>query len=137
MLSRRLAGGWPAIWVNNAGLDGQSTYGHLVLLRDFVVSLRPTLAVFLVGVNDIGLEASNPYDTALVPDQTAWRTARVFLTSHLTTLQLLENLARMARARNAGFGHSQIDLTRLTLLEDDAAVDEATIRQYEPALRGI
>lgn len=136
VLARRLARGRPGLWVNNAGLDGQSTYGHLVLLRDFVVSLRPTLAVFLVGVNDVGLEASNPYDTALVPDQTTWRSARAFLTSHVETLQLAENLARMARAREAGFGHSQIDLTKLTLLEDDPAVDEATIRKFEPPLRG-
>src|SRR5882762_7515216 len=35
-MARRLQQSFPDIWVNNAGLDGQSTYGHLLLLRDFV-----------------------------------------------------------------------------------------------------
>jgi lysophospholipase L1-like esterase len=137
VLARRLARGWPGIWVNNAGLDGQSTYGHLILLRDFVVLLHPSVAVFLVGANDIGLDASNPYDAALVPAQTNWRSVRALLTNHLETFRLAENLARMARARESGFGHSQIDLTAITMLEDDPAVEEATLRKYEPPLRGF
>ncbi len=133
-LARRLARTWPGIWVNNAGLDGQSTYGHLILLRDFVVALHPSVAVFLIGVNDVGLEASNPYDTALTPTPSWLRTARGFVTAHLETAQVAENLARMARARDAGFGHSQIDLTTLTLLEDDDAVTAATIEKFAQPL---
>jgi len=135
-LARHLSREWPAIWVNNAGLDGQSTYGHLVLLRDFVVALHPAVAVFLVGANDVGLEASNPYDTALVPARSPWRAARLYLTDHLETLQVAQNLVRMARARNAGFGHSQIDLTKIALLEDNPEVEAATVGQYQPSLQG-
>jgi len=137
VLARRLAGSWPGIWVNNAGLDGQSTYGHLVLLRDFVLALHPSLAVFLVGANDIGLDASNPYDTALVPGRTPWRTTRVFLAEHLEIAQVAQNLVRLARAREAGFGHSQIDLTRLALLEDEPDQGAFTIRKFEPPLQGF
>src|SRR5438552_7656791 len=43
-LARRLASVRPDAWVNNAGLDGQSTYGHLTLLRSFVVALQPSMA---------------------------------------------------------------------------------------------
>jgi lysophospholipase L1-like esterase len=136
-VARRLAIGFPGIWVNNAGLDGQSTYGHLILLRDFVVALHPTVAIFLVGANDVGLDAGNPYDNALVPGRTPWRTARTFLVEHSEIAQLAQNLARMARAKEAGFGHSQIDLTKLVLLEDEPDLGAATIRTLEPPLHGF
>lgn len=39
------------IWINNAGLDGHSTYGHLVLVEDYLSRLKPDMILFLVGVN--------------------------------------------------------------------------------------
>lgn len=41
------------VWVNNAGLQGHSTYGHTVLLRDHVLKRQPDAVLFLVGVNDM------------------------------------------------------------------------------------
>ncbi len=41
-------------WINNAGLNGHSTFGHQMLLDDFVVPLKPKVALFLVGINDLG-----------------------------------------------------------------------------------
>src|SRR5689334_23246742 len=37
--ARRLAALRSDSWVNNAGLDGQSTFGHLILVRDVVSTL--------------------------------------------------------------------------------------------------
>lgn len=45
----------PDVWVNNAGLAGHSTIGHLVLLDSYVVPLHPRIVLFLTGFNDIGL----------------------------------------------------------------------------------
>jgi len=53
---------FPRIWHNNAGLDGHSTFGHLVLLHDLLLPLHPQMIVFLVGWNDIGITAGNYYD---------------------------------------------------------------------------
>ena len=66
----------PDAWINNAGLDGQSTYGHAVLLRDFVGPLHPQIALFLVGTNDIGLKGLNGFDTGLTPPRSVLRRAR-------------------------------------------------------------
>jgi lysophospholipase L1-like esterase len=41
-------------WINNAGLNGHSTFGHQMLLEDFIVPLKPKVALFLVGINDLG-----------------------------------------------------------------------------------
>ena len=45
------------LWVNNAGLDGHSTLGHGLLLEQIVIDLRPNVALFLVGINDLGASA--------------------------------------------------------------------------------
>jgi lysophospholipase L1-like esterase len=58
----------PDLWVNNAGFDGHSTFGHLVLLRSVLVSLRPTFMLVLAGINDIGMDGGKPGDEfALAP----------------------------------------------------------------------
>jgi lysophospholipase L1-like esterase len=136
VLSRRLARTWPDVWVNNAGLDGQSSYGHLILLRDFVVSLRPKVAVFLIGVNDIEREDLTTYDQSLAPNWTRWEKAGVFLEDHSELIGLCHNLLRMARSSNRGFGHSELDLTKLTRLEHDSKLTATTLAQQDvPARR--
>ena len=40
-LARLLARVFPNLWLNNAGLSGNSTFGHYVLLQDYLVKLRP------------------------------------------------------------------------------------------------
>ena len=70
-LARRLDGALPGVWVNNAGIDGQSTFGHRILLDSVVTRLRPTVAVFLVGANDVGLEQSNTFDLGTIPTRRA------------------------------------------------------------------
>lgn len=133
-MARRLQQSFPDIWVNNAGLDGQSTYGHLLLLRDFVDELHPRVAVFLIGVNDIGLDASNPYDASLSPPRSALRSAATFITDHVELAGLAQNLLRVARTHNAGFGHGQIDVTSLRRLEHDERNTAVTIGKYSAAL---
>jgi lysophospholipase L1-like esterase len=133
-MARRLERAFPDVWVNNAGLDGQSTYGHLILLRDFVEALQPRVAVFLIGVNDIGLDASNPYDTALTPPTSRVRSAAVFVRDHSELAGLAQNLFRAARAKEEGFGHGQIDLRTIPHLEHDEAVSQSTIAKFSAQL---
>ncbi len=124
----------PDVWVNNAGLDGQSTYGHLILLRDFVESLRPRVVVFLIGANDIGLAVPNPYDAALTPPSSPFRSAAIFVRDHSELAALAQNLFRVARAKDEGFGHGQIDLRTIRHLEHDPAIAQTTIDKFSAAL---
>ncbi len=134
VMARRLQPSFPDIWVNNAGLDGQSTYGHLILLREFVDDLHPTVAIFLIGANDLGLETDNPYDTALHPPHSALRSTASFLTDHSEVAGLAQNLLRVARTRSEGFGHGQIDVAALRRLEDDDRETAAAMRTYSAPL---
>jgi hypothetical protein len=62
ILAVKLKSKFNSVWLNNAGLDGHSTYGHIVLMEDYIIKLRPKIVLFLVGANDIGLETSRIYD---------------------------------------------------------------------------
>ncbi len=135
-LQRRLAATFPGVWVNNAGIDGQSTFGHLVLLRSVITRLRPKVAVFLAGANDVGLAERNTFDVGTIPTPSRFRTVQNAVVEHSEVANLLLNFARAARARDRGFGHSELDLTRVEdwALDDDQV--ERVIEQHRAHLAG-
>jgi lysophospholipase L1-like esterase len=109
----------------------------LVLLQNFVIALKPTIALFLVGANDVGLSASNGYDAALTPPHGIARRAAFFVVDHSEVASTTLNLVRAARAHRSGFGHSQIDLPTAPRLALDASVIDATIADHERYLEGF
>ena len=54
------------IWINNAGLDGHSTAGHLVLMRDYIALMKPDVVIFLIGLNDVGRTDLNQIELEIV-----------------------------------------------------------------------
>jgi lysophospholipase L1-like esterase len=50
------------LWLNNAGLSGNSTFGHYILMQDYLTRIRPKVVVFLVGINDVGLNSERDFD---------------------------------------------------------------------------
>ena len=54
LLGQNLSRQFNRVWVNNAGLDGATTYRHLILMEDYVAQLRPKVVLFLIGINDVG-----------------------------------------------------------------------------------
>jgi lysophospholipase L1-like esterase len=135
-VARRVLAIDPTAWINNAGLDGQSTNGHLVLLRNFIVALKPTLVVFLVGANDVGLDRSNGYDSALVAPATLARRVHTFVIDHSEVAAVAQNAYRAAWTHHRGFGHSEIDVTtvpRRTIADEEVVrvLEEHRVRYLE------
>ncbi len=62
LLAARLKSRFGRVWLNNAGLDGTSTYGHLVLMEDYLIKLRPQVVLFLVGANEIHTKDHTSHD---------------------------------------------------------------------------
>ena len=122
-LARRVAAVRPDAWINNAGLEGHSTFGHLVLLRDFVVSMRPSVAIFLIGTNDMSLASERPIDRALNPENlSAGHRALTFAADHSEIGAVAENLVRMARTHRAHLGDGELHLAETKTRDvDDAA----------------
>ncbi len=50
------------LWLNNAGLSGNSTFGHYILIQDYLVKLKPKVVIFLVGINDLGIRGERDFD---------------------------------------------------------------------------
>jgi lysophospholipase L1-like esterase len=87
VMAADLAATRPDVWVNNAGLAGHSTFGHLVLLRAQLAKLHPKVALFLAGINDVGMGEQEP------PDATPRRRWRA-LTTHSELAHTVLTLAR-------------------------------------------
>jgi lysophospholipase L1-like esterase len=117
-MTQRLKKHIPDLWVNNAGFDGCSTYGHIVLLRDYVINLKPDYALFLIGVNDRG-KASFEYESGFLadPGKAFWRTW--FEKSEI--LMIIDNIHKSYQARSVKLGHLLMETDYLAKTNVSAA----------------
>jgi lysophospholipase L1-like esterase len=92
-LAARLRPELRKVWVNNAGLDGHSTFGHLLLTRQALVPLRPKVSLYLVGLNDMFTDAPREFDRV---EQNPWAE----IANHSELAATLLNLYRWKRTRN-------------------------------------
>jgi hypothetical protein len=102
------------------------------------------VAVFLVGANDVALERPTTFDegTQLTPTGLRGLLNAAAARSEVVSLGL--NLARAARARERGLGHSEVDLSsaRTLVLDEDAVQREvskarASLPSYRNRLQEI
>lgn len=107
VLGKELKRDFKNVWINNAGLDGCSSRAHLVLLKDYIVELKPKVVIFLVGANDVWLQDANSYDDQ-IRLQNAGVFKKVLQKSEIYNLGL--NLSRYWEARTFKIAHSSINL---------------------------
>ncbi len=108
VLGLRLAAVLRDVWVNNAGLDGHSTFGHVQLVNQLLTSLRPKYALFLVGVNDVDRDELNVFDRSMLVAHQGWKQRLIQASDLLSTLQAI---VRTRRVKDLGLGHlTELDL---------------------------
>jgi lysophospholipase L1-like esterase len=129
VLGRKLSRDFPKVWVNNAGLDGATTYRHIILLEDYLVKLKPKLILFLVGINDVGagnLEEANRRKAAGLKYLPKW------IMNHSEVYSLGQNLYRYLVAQKRGLQHQEIDLKAEPTLERiPEKIRRETMLRYE------
>jgi lysophospholipase L1-like esterase len=108
VLGGLLASSFSNVWMNNAGLDGHSTYGHLLLVRQRITRLRPRVVLFLVGINDLGRTQMRPQDRALTDGEGVPWTVR--LARHSAVAATALNLRRGWEAQQVNLPYREIDL---------------------------
>ncbi|QEC42329.1 SGNH/GDSL hydrolase family protein [Pseudobacter ginsenosidimutans] len=97
LLEHKLDDSFQHVWLNNAGLDGHSTFGHQVLLQDYLVKIKPKVILFLTGVNDV--ESDRPSFHDQQNKRGAFSDLKHYLVNNSEVLSLLVNLARGWKAQ--------------------------------------
>ena len=135
-LGKNLEQSFKSVWVNNAGLDGHTTHGHLILLEDFITNLHPKVALFLVGVNDIARAAISDWDAENVKSGVQFGSVKAFiksLSAYSEVVSLFLNGYRSYTAYKAGLLHDQIDLTQRGYLDvPEAEQRESFLQNVRP-----
>jgi hypothetical protein len=134
LLGKKLEKSFPKFWINNAGFDGQSTVGHMVLMEDIIVNLKPKVVLFLVGANDQFLEESQRQDRYYL------RKTKSLLESLLVKSELyyyVINFYRYSRAQKMGMLHDPVDMTKLvsrdvTEKQADEFLNEHRMKYLKP-----
>ncbi|MGB9293148.1 MAG: SGNH/GDSL hydrolase family protein [Desulfobaccales bacterium] len=129
LVQEKLKTHFSKLWLNNAGLGGHSTFGHIILMQDFLIKIKPKLVLFLVGINDLGRsDISNS-------DRNLWgfgfqkfETALMVGANHSGVISTLLNLYRFYFPAYTKLSEiDEIDIRTLKPKEIAAAKEEAII----------
>lgn len=112
------------IWLNNAGLDGHSSFGHQVMLSDHLAQLKPKVILFLMGINDV--ESDRPSFHDKLNTRGAYPDFKHYLYNNLETVNLAVNLARGWRAQRLNNTTQALKLPRKG---NELFLSEAQIQQ--------
>ena len=107
------------LWLDNAGFNGHSSYGHVVLVEKVLTRLRPDVAVFLVGVNDVERGDLNDWDSSLDPSRASLCNRLIDASELLSTVQ---TIYRTMRAFDLG-------------VHDEVSMDFAKLPAWDGPLR--
>lgn len=107
-LGKKLNSSFKSVWINNAGLAGHSSFGHLVLLQDYLVKLKPDMIVLMLGCNDMNrndLTMSDRYSMRGMYGSTA-----SFFTKNSALANIAATYARAGQASSMQIVDRYIDL---------------------------
>jgi lysophospholipase L1-like esterase len=103
-------------WVNNAGLDGHSTFGHRILMQEMLHLYNPHYILYLVGANDVGRsDLGDHVQSGVIPARPTFsvRTLHQLWAHHTEFGALADNLIRAYRARSLGVTHQNVNFESL------------------------
>jgi hypothetical protein len=120
VLSRQLSERFRAVWVDNAGLNGHSTFANAVLLRDQIVPLHPKIVIFHIGGMDQGRSAPMDMDLDNMAGIHSWR-----------PWDLLLFAGRSSELFNTGYNLYRYSLARTAHMTDEEAIDTASLGSLE------
>ena len=135
LLGCELADSFRNSWLNNAGLDGHSTFGHRILLNDHVKRLRPSVVIFLTGINDVETDVPSFHDK--LNTRNGYPDFRHWLFSNSEVLALGLNVVRGWRAQkfnNTTNAMLVLDSSRRLPLSDE--VMQKRLEAQAPYLAG-
>jgi len=123
LLGKRLKETFGPLWLNNAGLDGHSTFGHIILLQDYLVELKPKIVLFLIGLNDIGSTKCPIFEKDDDPKDILARKSEV--------ASFLLNSYRVIKAKSKQLGHTIMNLQEAETISFSEEEIQKELTRYE------
>jgi lysophospholipase L1-like esterase len=136
-LNKKLQSRFDNIWLNNAGLDGHSTFGHRILIESYLKDLRPTYILFLVGINDVGRTDLGSYDQNLSRrDKPSSKLKSIFVSfaEISETASMALNIYRSLKARRHALFHKLIELQKLPQMTLSDEQRQRVLSSHGPTL---
>jgi lysophospholipase L1-like esterase len=131
-LGDRLEKNFRDVWINNAGLDGHSTYGHIVLMEDHVVRVHPKVVLFLVGANDVGRDPNQEFEAENIKSTISFHSPTAFIKSlspYSEVASMIANLYRSLNAYKEGLIHWKIDLDKQGYIDVPPSEEQKNLAQ--------
>lgn len=138
LLGEELKDSVPNVWVNNAGIDGHSTFGHLLLMKEYIIKLKPKYIMLLTGVNDVETEKPESFDVAN-DNRLQYGSAKQFVKSLLQKTEIGATIYQFYAIRSAykkGLIHKEIDFKQLKDTTYTAAYIQDVITKQKSYLSG-
>lgn len=137
-MARDLAAAGHPVVVANAGIDGQSTIGHLRALTDWfphVPGLKPRFILFYVGINDVHADGG-AVDALQHASRVKW------FRQHSALWQAGAKLAGAFTARRARLNHQRVDFAAARWTDTPAQPEwkpegHRTVAAYQDRLRAL
>jgi lysophospholipase L1-like esterase len=120
------------IWINNAGLDGHTTFGHLVLLTDYISKIYPKYVLYFIGCNDVGRDNLNSFDKHEIYANNL--SLKDWIVKNSEFVGLLKNLYRNWLALNSNLGHKRINLKEIPHIIIDSLKIKYELKKHEKYL---
>lgn len=130
---QRLAG--DSVTVNNAGLDGHSSFGNLALMKYYIPELpvKPKLMVFLCGANDVDRDDLPDYD--MEKQESIFQKLKRWLKTHSETIRLFTDLKNLWFPNDIYSDRRYWLFAQAKPLVLNAAYVDSSLRRQEPLLK--
>ncbi|QNA43854.1 SGNH/GDSL hydrolase family protein [Lacibacter sediminis] len=138
LLGEELKDSVPNVWVNNAGIDGHSTFGHLLLMKEYICKLKPKYVVLLTGVNDVETEKPESFDV-MNENKLQYSSGKAFFKSLLNKTEIGATVFQLYNIRLAykkGLIHKDVDFKQLKDTTYAAAYIQEVITKQKSYLTG-
>jgi lysophospholipase L1-like esterase len=121
------------VWLGNAGLNGMSTYGHIISMEDYLIKIKPKVVLFLVGANDIGMSTYRDGDRDhFKKPVTGWLASRwEKLLNRSEVLDYVINFTRYFRAKRMGLIHPVLDFRLLKHVDVSPEEEHRVLREHQ------
>lgn len=110
LLFDSLRNSFNCLWINNAGINGHSTFGHQILLDDYIIPQKPRVVIFMTGINDLGRDGLTDEKTSL--KDSGSNSVRIFLAKNSELYNLFLTINGALKVKKFELPVPNVDINR-------------------------